>query len=63
MQEVLHASVFFVQCYLSVTFSASNIPKFKMKNKDKIKPLNLLPVNTHTIEKELHRLSFPAGME
>lgn len=34
-----------------------------MKNKDKTKPLNLLPVNTHTIEKELLRLSFPAGME
>lgn len=55
--------LYFVQCSLSVTFPTSNIPKFKMKNKDKIKSLNLLTVNTHTIEKEVHRLSFPAGME
>lgn len=34
-----------------------------MKNKDKIKSMNLLPVNTHAIEKELYGLAFPAGME
>lgn len=64
MQEVLHASVF------CAVLSLSHIPSFKYsqvqnekKKKGKIKSLNLLPVNTHAIEKELHGLSFPAGME
>lgn len=52
--------------YSAISRSHSQLqifPSSKMKNKDKIKPLNLLTVNTRTIEKELHRLSFSAAME
>lgn len=61
------ARIFACLCILCSALSQSCsmlqiFPSSKMKNKDKTKPLNLLPVNTHTIEKEL-RLSFPAGME
>lgn len=58
---------FCMPLYFVRVLSRSHIPSFKIfpssKWKIKINSLNLLPVNTHAIEKELHRLSFPAGME